>query len=193
MKKKISVMLMALFLGGVSLTSSAQNVNADTLSRPDSTANKDVPQTASEKRKAILTPEYYTKFLGASFFTIPNIENEFDVRPVRILGATFFYDFGDCFVGMRSNDEGVVIQMNIRLFGDNALDFVQKAIDYGYKYVANGTNVNIRATSDKLLPDIYDSDVMRYRKTTDHGSVYLEVATSEQYAGQYEITIFRAK
>lgn len=141
----------------------------------------------------MLTPEYYTKFLGASFFTIATIEKEFDVVPVRILDLTFFYDFGDCFVGMESNTKGVVIQMTLRLFSDVAEEFIQKAIDYGYKYVANGKNVNVRSNTGKLLPDVYGTKVKCYRKSTDNGNVYLEVSTSSKYANEYEIAIFRAQ
>lgn len=34
------------------------------------------PSSAEEKRVALLTPEYYTNWLGASFFTIATIEKE---------------------------------------------------------------------------------------------------------------------
>lgn len=99
-------------------------------------AQSKVPSTPEEKRAAFLTPEYYTNWLGASFFTIPTVEKEFDVTPTKILDLTFFYDFGDCLVGMESNEKGVVVQMTIRLFADQATDFIQKAVDYGYEYVA---------------------------------------------------------
>ena len=68
-------------------------------------AQTTAPSTPEEKRAAFLTPEYYTNWLGASFLTIPTVEKEFDVTPVRILGLTFFYDFDDCFVGMQSNKQ----------------------------------------------------------------------------------------
>lgn len=68
-------------------------------------AQNKVPSTPEEKRAAFLTPEYYTNWLGASFFTIPTVEKEFDVTPAQILDLTFFYDFGDCFVGMESNEK----------------------------------------------------------------------------------------
>ena len=89
-------------------------------------AQSKVPSTPEEKRAAFLTPEYYTNWLGASFFTIPTVEKEFDVTPTKILDLTFFYDFGDCLVGMESNEKGVVVQMTIRLFADQATDFIQK-------------------------------------------------------------------
>ena len=158
--------------------SSAQNINTDTLSQDSVAVQKsEEPQTITEKRKALLMPEYYTKFLGASFFNIATIEHEFNVAPVRIVGLTFFYDFG-----------GVVVQMNIRLFAEIAEEFIQKAIDYGYKYVGNGTNINTGTNEG-----IYNSTVKRYRKATKNGNVYLEVATSSQYIGEYKIIIFRAK
>lgn len=178
----------------ISFVGSAQNINSATLSRDSVVAkNKGVPQTALDKRKAILTPRYYTNFLGASFFTIATIEKEFEVTPLRILDLTFFYDFGECIVGMESNTKGVVTQMTMRLFANQAKDFIQKAIDYGYKYVANGKNVNIRSNTGELLPDIYGTKVKRYRKTTEHGNVYLEVSTNSKYANEYEIAIFRTK
>lgn len=152
-----------------------------------------IPITPEEKRKAILNPEYYTNFLGASFFTIATIEKEFDVEPVQIVGLTFFYDFGDCFVGMEAIENGVVVQMTLRLFADMATDFIQKAVDYGYKYVAKGKDVNVRSNTGKLLPDVYGTSVKRYCKNTKNGNVYLEVSTSSRYANEYEIAIFRTK
>lgn len=156
-------------------------------------SNNKVPSTPEEKRAAFLTPKYYTNWLGASFLTIATIEKEFDVVPAQIIGLTFFYDFGDCFVGMESNLKGVVVQMTLRLFADQATDFIQEAIDYGYKYVAKGKDVNVRSNGGKLLPDIYSTSVKRYRKITNHGSVYMEVANSKKYANEYDIAIYRAK
>ena len=156
-------------------------------------AQSKVPNTPAEKRTAFLTPEYYTNWLGASFFTIPTVEKEFDVTPVHILNLTFFYDFGNCFVGMKSNEKGVVVQMTLRLFADQATDFIQKAVDYGYEYVSKGENVNVRSNTGKLLPDIYGTKVKQYRKTTKNGNVYMEVSTSGRYANEYEIAIYRAK
>ena len=154
---------------------------------------KAVPTTPEEKRKAILTPEYYTNWLGASFFTIATIEKEFDVVPVQIVGLTFFYDFGDCFVGMEAIENGVVVQMTLRLYADMATDFIQKAVDYGYEYETKGENVNVRSNTGKLLPDVYDTKVKQYRKATKNGNVYMEVANSKKYANEYEIAIYRAK
>lgn len=156
-------------------------------------AQSKVPSTPEEKRAAFLTPEYYTNWLGASFFTIPTVEKEFDVTPTKILDLTFFYDFGDCFLGMESNEKGVVVQMTLRLFADKATDFIQKAVDYGYEYVVKGKNVNVRSNTGKLLPDVYGTSVKRYRKATKNGNVYLEVSTSGRFANEYEIAIFRTK
>lgn len=153
---------------------------------------KSVPTTAEEKRIAMLTPEYYTNWIGASFFTIPTVEKEFDVTPVRILDLTFFYDFGDCFVGMESNKKGVVTQMTLRLFGDKAKNFIQKATDYGYKYITKSNNMNTRSNAEKTS-DVYETNVKRYRKTTLNGNVYLEVSTNNKCVNEYEIAIFRTK
>lgn len=156
-------------------------------------AQSKVPSTPEEKRVAFLTPEYYTNWLGAEFFTIPTVEKEFDVTPAQILDLTFFYDFGNCFVGMESNEKGVVVQMTLHLYADMATDFIQKAVDYGYEYVAKGENVNVRSNTGELLPDIYGTSVKRYRKTTTNGNVYMEVSTSGRYANEYEIAIYRAE
>lgn len=156
-------------------------------------AQNEMPSTPKEKRTTFLTPEYYTNWIGASFFTIPTVEKEFDVTPAQILDLTFFYDFGDCFVGMKSNNKGVVVQMTLRLFADKATDFIQKAIDYGYQYVGKGENANVRSNTGELLPDIYGTSVKRYRKNTNNGNVYLEVANSKKYTHEYEIAIYRAK
>lgn len=101
------------------------------------------PTTPEEKRAAILTPEYYTNWLGASFFTIATIEKELDVTPVQIADLTFFYDLGSCFVGMEALENGVIIQMTLRLFGDTANEFMQKAVKYGYEKVGDGKDVNV--------------------------------------------------
>lgn len=156
-------------------------------------AQNKVPSTPEEKRAAFLTPEYYTNWLGASFFTISTVEKEFDVTPAQILDLTFFYDFGNCFVGMESNEKGVVVQMTLRLFADQATDFIQKAVDYGYKYAAKGENINVRSNTEKPLPDVYGTNVKQYRKVTNNGNVYMEVSNSKKYANEYEITIYRAK
>ena len=152
-----------------------------------------IPTTPEEKRKAILTPQYYTKWIGTSMLTIPTVEKELDVVPAKIVGLTFFYDLGDCFVGMEAIENGVVIQMTLRLYADMATNFIQKAIDYGYEYVAKGENVNVRSNTGELLPDIYETKVKQYRKTTNNGNVYMEVSNSGRYANEYELAIYRAK
>ena len=156
-------------------------------------AQQSVPTTPEEKRAAILTPEYYTKWLGASFFTIATIEKELDVTPVQIIDLTFFYDLGSCFVGMKAIENGVIIQMTLRLFGDTANEFVQKAIEYGYEKVGKGKNVNVHTNTGRLLPEIYGSDVIQYRKATNNGKVWIDIANSQRYANQYEIAIYRTK
>ena len=152
-----------------------------------------VPTTAKEKRAAILTPAYYTPWIGASFFTIATVEHEFEVEPVQIQGLVFFYDFGDCFVGMESNREGVVIQMTLRLFGDKATEFIQRAIDYGYEKVGTGTDVNVHTNTGQLLPDVYESKVVKYRMSTNNGNMYIEVSNSARAANEYQIAIYRSK
>lgn len=152
-----------------------------------------VPLTAAEKRAAMLTSQYYTNWIGASFFTIATVEKEFDVTPAQILNLTFFYDFDDCFVGMASNENGVVVQMTLRLFADKATEFIQKAVDNGYEYIVKGEDINARSNTGKILPDVYATDVMQYRIKTSNGNVYMEVANSGKYANGYEIAIYRAK
>jgi len=165
----------------ISQFSSAQSINnADT-----------VPDSAKEKRAALLTPKYYTNWIGASFFTIPTIEKDCDVRPVRIIGLTFFYDFGSCFVGMKSNTTGVIVQITLRLYGDSATEFLKKARDYGYSYSSKGNNVTVRGNK-KIISDVYETTVGTYRKVTKNGTVILEVSTSEEFAGEYEISLYRS-
>lgn len=151
------------------------------------------PSTPKEKRAAILTPQYYTPWIGASFFTIATAEHEFDVEPVQIQGLVFFYDFSDCFVGFEANREGVIIQMTVRLFGDMARDFIRKAIDYGYEKVGEGDDINVHTNTGQLLPDVYASKVDRYRMETQNGNVYLEVSNSARTANEYQIAVFRSK
>lgn len=152
-----------------------------------------VPADAGEKRAALLTPEYYTNWIGASFFTISTIEKELDVTPVQVIDLTFFYDFGSCFVGMEANEKGVITQMTLRLFGDDALAFVEQAIDYGYKNAGKGQNLNVRSNTGKIVPELYDTNVIKYRKATENGNVYIDVSNSGRYANEYEIAIYRTK
>lgn len=151
------------------------------------------PTSTAERKAALLTPEYYTNWIGASFFTIAGIERDLDVTPAQIIDQTFFYDFGTCFVGMEANEKGVIIQMTIRLFGDEAGNFITKALEYGYEKIGKGTDVNVRSNSGKVVPEVYDSKVTRYCKTTENGKVYLEVSNSERFANEYNIAIYRSK
>lgn len=94
---------------------------------------------------------------------------------------------------MEANEKGVVVQMTLRLFADEATDFIQKAVDYGYEYIAKGKDVNVRSNTGKLLPSVYGTNVKRYRKTTKKREVYMEVSTSARYANEYEIAIYRTQ
>jgi len=152
-----------------------------------------VPNTPKEKREAILTPQYYTPWIGASFFTIPTVEHEFEVEPVQIKDLVFFYDLGECIVGMEANRDGVVIQMTFRLFGDKATRFLEQAMNYGYEKVGEGADVNVRTNTGKAVPDLYESNVEKYRMRTQNGSVYIEVSNSASYANEYQIAIYRTK
>ena len=93
---------------------------------------------------------------------------------------------------MEANEQGVVIQLAIRLFGAQATGFIQNAIDYGYEIVDIGENVNIRLSNKEVFPEVYESDVKIYRKVTENGNVYLEVANSSKNINEYEIVIYRA-
>ena len=151
------------------------------------------PTTPQEKRAAFLTPDYYSNWIGASFLTIPTIEKEFEVTPVRVLNSTYFYDFGTCFVGMEANEQGVVVQLTLRLYSDAANDFIQKAVDNGFKYVSNGEDVNIRTNTGQLVPELYGASLKRYQKVTQNGKVILEISNSPKYASEYAIAIYRTK
>lgn len=144
-------------------------------------------QSAQEKRASLLTPQYYTNWIGADFFTIATIEHECEVAPVRIVDLTFFYDFGTCLVGMEANTKGVIIQMTLRLFGEKGQEFIQKAVDYGYERIGNGEDLNVRSNRLSI------SDVEQYRKKTEHGNVYLEVSRNAEFVNEYQIAIYRGK
>lgn len=152
-----------------------------------------IPASAEEKRAALITPEYYTNWIGAPFFTIATIEKELEVTPAQILDLTFFYDFGTCLVGMEANEKGVITQMTLRLFGEEANNFVGKALDYGYEKVGSGKNINVRSNTGKIIPEVYDTNVIQYYITTKNGKVYLDVANNGRYANEYEIAIYRTK
>ncbi len=155
------------------------------------------PSTPKEKREALLTPTYYTYFLGASFFTIPFVEQECDLDRLDvdkgIEGLTFFYNLSKGIVGMFTNNEDfVIVRMTMRLYSTVAEEFIHEAIEFGYKYVSDGTDINYRS-SNYNPADVYYSNVKRYRKVIDDGTVYMEVATTPKYAGEYSITIYKAK
>ena len=158
---------------------------------PTKSSNGQVPSTPLEKQKAFLTPAYYTNWIGADFLTIPTIEAEMDVEPMQIIGLIFYYDFSQCIVGMEANEQGVVIGMNFRLFGNDALKFISDAVDYGYVKYEKGKDVVVRANSSELLPNLYTANVTVYRKKTDHGYMMLEVSSSQEYANEYMISIYR--
>ena len=94
---------------------------------------------------------------------------------------------------MESNEKGVVVQMTLRLFGDRATAFIQQAIDYGFEFVGNGEDITVRSNTGKLLPEITNDPVKRYRKKTQNGNVYLEVSNGSRSPNEYEIAVFRAK
>ena len=54
------------------------------------------------------------------------------------------------------------------------------------------TNVNIRLNNKEVFPEVYESDIKIYRKVTENGNVYLEVANSSKNFNEYEIVIYRA-
>lgn len=89
METKLKHFVLTVFFAVLTLTTMAQ-----------------APANAKERRAALLTPEYYTNWIGASFFTIAGIEKDLEVTPVQIHNLTFFYDFGTCFVGMEANEKG---------------------------------------------------------------------------------------
>jgi hypothetical protein len=148
--------------------------------------------TVEEKRAAFLLPECYTNCIGTSFFTIPIAEKEFELYPVGIYGATIFYDFKECFVGLKKSKDEIVTQITLRLYAEKAHNFIQKALNYGYECVGTGKDVNIRTNSGKLLPDLYSSVVTQYRKKTKGGYVYMEVSNTGRYANEYSIAIYRS-
>jgi hypothetical protein len=158
---------------------------------PINTSLAQTPLTPLEKQNALLTPAYYTNWIGADFLTIPTIEAEMDVEPMQIIGLTFFYDFSQCIVGMEANEKGVVVGMNMRRFGDDALKFISDAIEYGYVKYEKGKDIVVRANSGELLPNLYTTEVVVYRKKTDYGYMMLEVSNSEQYANEYMISVYR--
>ena len=57
---------------------------------------------------------------------------------------------------MEANEKGVITQMTLRLYGEEADKFVKKALDYGYEKVGNGKNVNVRSNTGKIVPDVYE-------------------------------------
>lgn len=158
-----------------------------------------------QKRNLIFTPRYYTNFIGASFFTIANIEKEFDVRPVQIINEDliFFYSFDDVevnstgtvYVGFHAiNEKGVVTQMDFRLLGsESAHEFITSAIDYGYKLYSKGKDLLVTSDSKGLLPELTTNSVKVYRKKTDNGYVYIEIGANDSYAQEYYISINRSK
>ena len=156
-----------------------------------------------KKRNLLFKPEYYSKFIGASFFTIATIEHEFDVRPIEIdrESLKFFYDFENvdmnvtngvyiCFHSL--NEQGVVGQMDFRLIGsESANSFIKEALDYGFKLYERGKDVLIRPRL--LIPEITSNKVFCYRKKTNHGYVFLEIGANNTYTYEYYVTIYRRK
>lgn len=73
------------------------------------------------------------------------------------------------------------------------MNLCKRRLSHGYEKVGNGKNVNVHVNTGKLLPEIYKSDVIQYRKTTNNGKVWIDIANNQRFVNQYEITIYRTK
>ena len=100
---------------------------------------------SQEKCEKLLTPEYLANWVGASFFTKENIENDCDVYPSAYSGGKVFYNFPKCSVTMEfTEDKQVCIYLSFRLFGEDGYNFRKELINYGYK---------LRSKSDALVAE----------------------------------------
>lgn len=100
---------------------------------------------SQEKCEKLLTPEYLANWVGASFFTKENIENDCDVYPSAYSGGKVFYNFPKCPVTMEfTEDKQVCIYLSFRLFGEDGYNFRKELINYGYK---------LRSKSDALVAE----------------------------------------
>lgn len=101
----------------------------------DSASIEQVNKVKATRRAALLTPSYLANWIGASFFTKDNIENDCGVEPTAYSGGKVFYDFGNCFVGIEYNAMNVGISLSFRLFGEDGYKFKTQLIKFGYVVV----------------------------------------------------------
>lgn len=101
----------------------------------DSTSEQQVSEVKAARRAALLTPKYLANWIGASFFTKDNIENDCGVEPTAYSGGKVFYAFDNTYVGIEYNSMNVGVSLSFRLFGEDGYNFKKQLIKYGYVVV----------------------------------------------------------
>ena len=82
----------------------------------------------------LLTPQCLANWVGASFFTKEQIENDCGVSPIAYNGGKVFYDFPKCPVTMEFEDtHNVCVELSFRLFGEDGYNMKKALVTYGYK------------------------------------------------------------
>ena len=176
----------------------------DSIKKEQTTQSKDSSDISPiDKRNLIFTPQYYTKFIGTSSFTIANIEKEFEVYPIRIEGLSFFYLFENVKYNSTQaiyttfnavNEEGVVAAMHFKLLGESyASAFIKSAIEYGYKYYSKGKDIIVTTSTKYLLPSFTTSKIKVYRIKTKQGYVYIEIGVNDNFSQEFYISIYRKR
>lgn len=127
--KQIITILMAIISCGCYAQSNSE------LEIMDSTSIEHVQKVKAARRAALLTPKYLANWIGTSFFTKDNIENDCGVEPSAYSGGKVFYAFDNCYVGIEYNSLNVGVSLSFRLFGEDGYKFKNQLIKYGYVVV----------------------------------------------------------
>lgn len=116
----------------------AQSVETDTVSGNN---------VYAERAEMLMTPQYLANWVGASFFTKDNIENDLGIVPMAYNGGVVFYDLPKCNVGMEfAGAEKVCVEISFRLFGEEAYEFIDQMRAYGY--VEQGSSKDLVAENN---------------------------------------------
>lgn len=164
----------------------AHKAKQDSIFRANNTTSnvnnsKDIEEVESRREK-LLTPEYLSNWVGASFFTKENIEKDCNVSPVAYSSGKVFYDFPKCPVTMEFTDKShVCISVSFRLFGEDGYNFKKELIDYGYKLTSKSSAL----IAENNFGDMGYGQTSIYKKRLKNGD-FSVVSITEGQAFMFE-------
>lgn len=131
----------------------------------DSASIEQVNKVMAARRDALISPRFLTAWVGASFFTKDNIENDCGVDPMAYKDGLTYYDFGKCPVGIEYNDYGVGVLVSFRMFGEDGYKFKRDLMAFGYKLHSKKKTTVI----ENGFSDVGSGTESIYKYKTKHG------------------------